>query len=170
MPAFNEIPLIKLIIYLNGSDTSLYFYSFLRDDKRGKQYAFNALKRRMIEGIYAGKFRMAIFYDNISGNELHRVQPQRRHYDKEKSLSYAIVYLKANPNNAIKLYSSLEDDNQGQGHGIYKLSQRIFNELFPDQTLTVLIYNNDNNILRYKYVNGIACHEVNIDEINQVER
>jgi hypothetical protein len=75
-------------------------------------------------------------------------------YDKNTSLSRAVVYLKTGERKVY--YSFLREDKKGQQVGIGGLVRRIINEKHRGQYNTALIYNNPGRDEQpmHKYVEG----------------
>jgi len=61
--------LVKLIVYLRDR-TSKTYYSLENEDKKGTDYVQHKMHFRLLAKRHKNQFTTAIFYDNVSGNEL----------------------------------------------------------------------------------------------------
>jgi len=77
-------------------DNKESYYSFLADDKKGYEYVINAMKERILKGIYRSRFKVAIFYNNTTDTELETVSSQKFARNFNKSKVKLLLYDRAN--------------------------------------------------------------------------
>lgn len=64
--------LVRLVVYFKDSERTAVNYSLLNEDKKGNANSIKGMQRRLIEGRYRGMVKTAIYYNNITGNELKK--------------------------------------------------------------------------------------------------
>lgn len=151
--------LIKLVVYMKD-ERILYFYNFEKEQIKGVKYNVERMTMRLLNGKFKEKYNRAIFYNNLNGNELGRMEPGKFSYDAKRSHYRAVIYLKSEPQKALRLYSALEQDRVNPAYSLYHFKKRVF-ATFTD-TLTVLIYDNKTNQQLEKYINGLIYKEVEL--------
>lgn len=63
---------LKIWILLNNGDR-ITRYSIIKEDRKGLDYSLQAMKRRMVDNEFRGKFGTVIFYDNSTNREILRI-------------------------------------------------------------------------------------------------
>jgi hypothetical protein len=79
--------LVKLVVY-DTHNTQKTIYNFVSENKLGIGKIVERMKKRILREYFKGQFRMAIFYDKVSGNEIEKISNKGAILSKVKLVVY----------------------------------------------------------------------------------
>jgi hypothetical protein len=82
-----EKSLVKLVVY-NTHNEKKTIYNFLSENKLGVVKIIERMKKRVLREYFKSQFRLAIFYDKVSGDEIEKISNSGAILSKVKLVVY----------------------------------------------------------------------------------